>query len=339
MRNIKMLEIDLRLFDGAAAGTAAGGDGTSGTVQGDQSALPKAGTNGRIGGGRRSKTGGAFDNVVYGKQGDAPADQTAGSDAGSQNGAGNANKSGVSTTSDALEAKRKAYRDLMDGEYKDIYTEDTQRIINHRFREVKSLEESLSAQKPILDMLMQRYKVADGDISKLQKALEEDNTYWEAAADQAGMSVDQFKAVQKLERESAELRQLRQRQQGEKQMQEQLNRWYQESQRVKELYPSFDLKAEVADPNFLGLLKAGIPVQQAYELKHMEEIKANAARAASQATGQQMAAKIKSKAARPSENGTSSQSAVIVKNDVSKLTAADRAEIARRVARGEIISF
>lgn len=332
MRNTKMLEIDLRLFDGAAAGAAAG----EGASQGGQDTLPKA--ENRPGRSHRAKSG-AYSNVVFGKQGDASADQTISSDAGSAKGEGNANKSGISTTSDTLEAKRKAYRELIEGEYREQYVEDTQRIVKERLKDQSALEASLSAQKPILDLLMQRYKVADGDISKLQKALEEDNTYWEAAADQAGMSVEQFKTVQKLERESAELHQLRQRQQGEKQMQEQLNRWYQESQQVKELYPSFDLKAEVADREFLGLLKAGIPVQQAYELKHMEEIKANAARAASQATGQQMAAKIKSKAARPSENGTSSQSAVIVKNDVSKLTPADRAEIARRVARGEIISF
>jgi len=65
----------------------------------------------------------------------------------------------------------------------------------------------------------------------------------------------------------------------------------------------------------------------------------NAARVAAQTTGQQMAAKIQSKASRPKENGTSSQSAVIVKNDVHSLSRAERAEIARRAARGESIKF
>ena len=50
-------------------------------------------------------------------------------------------------------------------------------------------------------------------------------------------------------------------------------------------------------------------------------------------------AKIKNKSSRPAENGTSSSSSAIVKSDVSNLTKADRAEIARRAAKGEIISF
>ena len=108
---------------------------------------------------------------------------------------------------------------------------------------------------------------------------------------------------------------------------------------MKTLYPGFDLRAEIANREFQGLLRSGIPVQKAYELIHMDEIKEAAARSAAQATSAQMTAKIKSKAARPSENGTSSQSAVIVKNDVGNLSRADRAEIARRVQRGEKITF
>ena len=121
--------------------------------------------------------------------------------------------------------------------------------------------------------------------------------------------------------------------------QQKLNEWYAESEKVKEVYPTFDFRAETADRDFLGLLKSGLSVQQAYELKHMDEIKANAAKAAAQTAGQQMAAKIQSKASRPKENGTSSQSAVIVKNDVHSLTRAERAEVVRRAQRGEKISF
>jgi hypothetical protein len=91
--------------------------------------------------------------------------------------------------------------------------------------------------------------------------------------------------------------------------------------------------------NFLDLLKSGVSVQQAYELVHMEEIKANAARAAAQTAGQQMVAKIQSKASRPSENGTSSQSAAIIKSDVHSLSKNDRAEAARRALRGEKIRW
>ena len=335
MHNYKLLKINLRLFDGAAG--AAAGDG-GGAAQATESALPKAETNSRSGSSRRSKAG-AFDNVVFGKQEDASAAETASSSAAGSTGEGNANTSGVTTTSDSLEAKRKAFDELIDGEYKDIYAEKFQQAFNRRFKEAKGMETSLNAQKPIMDILMQRYNITDGDVAKLQNAVEQDNIYWESAAEEAGLTVEQYKAMKKLERENAELQRVRRQQQGEQMAQQQLNNWYAESERVKELYPSFDFKTEAANRDFLGLLKSGLSVQQAYELQHMDEIKANAAKAAAQTAGQQMAAKIQSKAARPKENGTSSQSAVIVKNDVHSLSRAERAEIARRAQRGEKIRF
>ena len=336
MHKYKLLKVDLHLFDGAAGGAAAAPSGGDGAAQAAESALPKAETNSRNGSSRRSKSG-AFDNVVFGKQ-DA-ADDAANSSVAGSNGEGNANKSGVSTTSDSREAKRAAFKDLIEGEYKEEFTETFQQAFNRRFKESKGMEQSLADQKPIMDILAQRYNIADGDVKKLLSAIEQDNVYWESAAEEAGLTVEQFKAMKKLERENAELQRMRQRQQGEQAAQQKLNAWYAESEKVKQIYPTFDFKAEAADRNFLGLLKSGLSVQQAYELKHMDEIKANAARVAAQTTGQQMAAKIQTKAARPKENGTSSQSAVIVKNDVHSLSRAERAEIARRAARGESIKF
>ena len=54
---------------------------------------------------------------------------------------------------------------------------------------------------------------------------------------------------------------------------------------------------------------------------------------------QKLTNKIVANGARPTENGMTSQSASLTKSDVSQLTKADRAEIARRVARGEKIRF
>lgn len=341
MRNTyTLLDIDLRLFDGAAAGAGAGGAAPAGdgAQQSDAGALPKAETKSRPGSSRRGKSG-AFENVVFGKQEDAPQTAATTPAAGETNGEGNANQSGVTTTSDSREAKREAFKNLIEGEYKDEYTEMFQNAFNRRFKEAKGMENSLNAQKPIMDILMQRYNITDGDVGKLQSAIEQDNVYWEDAAEEAGLTVEQYKAMKKLERENAELQRMRQRQLGEQQANQKLNQWYAEAEQVKKLYPGFDFKAETADRDFLGLLKSGLSVQQAYELKHMEEIKAAAAKTAAQTAGQQMAAKIQSKAARPQENGMSSQSAVIVKNDVHNLSRAERAEIARRVQRGEKIKF
>lgn len=332
MRNINpaLLDIDLQLFEGAAAGAPAGGEGGQ---QGNAGASAKAEAK-KPGSSRREKTG-AYDNVVFGRQEDAPAAVDTASPAAE----GKA-QAESRTTSDTLEARRQAYRDFVDNpENKDIHTEEIQRIINRRFKETKGMEQSLAAQKPIMELLMQRYGIADGDMGKLQNAIEEDSSYWEEAAEQAGLTVEQYKAMQKLERENAELKRMRQRQVGEQMAQQKLAQWTREADQVKALYPSFDLRTELADRDFQGLLKSGVSVQQAYELKHMEEIKAATAKAAAQTAGEQMTARIKSKASRPMENGMSSQSAAIVKSDVHNLSRADRAEAARRAIKGERIKW
>ena len=335
-----LFKFNLQLFNGGAAG-AAGGEGAAaeGTAQGNENALPKADTNRRSGGSRRGRSG-AFENVVFGKQ-DAAAGTVPSSDAGSNQGEGNANKSGVSTTSDTLEAKRAAFEKLIGegGEYRDIFTERTQQIINRRFKDGKLQEQTIADQKPIMDILMQRYNIENGDAKALLKAIEEDNTYWESAAEEHGMTVDQFKKMKQMERESAELRAMRQRRAADEHAQQQMANWMRQAEGLKEMYPGFDFRAEIANRDFQGLLRAGVSVQQAYELIHMEEIKQAAARSAAQTASAQMQANLKAKQSRPAENGTNSKTAVIVKNDVSKLTRAERAEIARRAQYGENITF
>ena len=334
----RLQDIRLDLFEGGAAaggegaGAAASGNGGASGAQGETKAGPASTRRGRSG---------EFSNVRYGRQaapaeaGGAAADggQAQSSDAGSDE------KKGVSVTSDTLEARRKAFRDLVDGEYKDIYTEETQRIIDRRFRETRNLERQVGQYQPVIDMLMQRYRIGDGDMGKLSQAIENDDAYWSEAAEEAGMSVEQYKQFQRLQRENRELlRQQRQRQADES-VQRQLQQWYGQAEEMRALYPGFDLGAEVKNPQFVSLLKSGIPVQHAYEVIHMDEIKAGVAAMQAKATEKQVVDGIRAKGARPQENGTAAQSAFTVKDDVSKLSRRDRAEIARRVARGEIIEF
>ena len=325
----KLFKVDLQLFgDGGQAG------GAEGSAEATTESAPKVETK-SSGSNRRSKKSGEFENVVFGKQeGTTAGDATSLDTEGNPTGAG---KTDVTTTSDTLEERRKAYNDLINGEYKDLDQERFQQVFDRRFKQVKGMEADLAAQKPILDMLKSRYGV--DDVAKLQTALAEDTEYWERVAEEKGMTVEQYHAMQKLERENEELRAIRQRQIGQQQFQQQIDSWYKEADKVKELYPSFDFKAEAQNPEFLSLLRNGNSVEHAYKVLHFDELTQNAARVAAQTADAQARARIKQKASRPSENGTSSKSAVIVKNDVSSLTRKDRAEIARRVARGETIKF
>lgn len=324
----KMFKVDLQLFnDGGATGGAEGSAATS------TEGAPKTDVKPN-GSSRRSKAG-EFDNVVFGKQeGTTATEDTSLDTEGKPTGAGNTD---VSTTSDTLEARKKAFNDLITGEYKDLYQQNFQDVFNRRFKEVKGLEAELASHKEVIDMLRGRYGV--DDVKQLKTALAEDTEYWERVAEEHGMTVEQYHAMQKLEQENKELKAIRQRQIGQQQFQQQIDTWYREADKVKELYPSFDFKKEAQNPEFLSLLRNGNSVEHAYKVLHFDELTQNAARVAAQTADAQAQARIKQKASRPSENGTSSQSAVIVKNDVSSLTRKDRAEIARRVQRGEKIVF
>lgn len=324
---VNLFKVDLQLFnDGGAVG------GESAASVATESA-PKVET--KTNGSNRRSRSGAFDNVVFGKQEGTTADEaTSPVTEGTLTGA---SKTDVQTTSDTLEARRKAYNDLINGEYKDLDQERFQQVFDRRFKQVKGMESDLAAQKPIIDKLMARYGV--DDIAKLDKALTEDNEYWERVAEEKGMTVEQYHAMQKLEQENAALKAIRDRQLGQQQYQQQLDTWYKEAAKVKELYPSFDFKTEAQNPEFLKLLRTGNSVEHAYKVLHFDELTNNAARVAAQTADAQAQARMKAKASRPSENGTSSKSAVIVKNDVANLTRAERAEIARRVQRGDIIKF
>lgn len=319
-------KITLRLFEGAAAASGGEGGGEGAASLGETQAI-SAPT-------RRGKKSGEYDNVVFGKQGD---EVSAPAEADPTPAAAGQEISEVKTTSNTLEDRRKAFRELINGEYKDEYAAESQRMINRRFAETRALEAQVAEAKPVLDMLMQRYGVADGNMKALMTAVENDNGYWETAAEEAGMTVDQYKAVKRMERENAELtRQLQQRA-NQTAREQQVQKWAQEEQDLKKLYPSFNLQTEVANEQFQRLLRHGLPMKDAFELIHLEDIKTAAAQAAAQVTERQVVSNIRAKGARPSENGTASQSAFTVRDDPSKWSKKDRAEVAKRVARGETI--
>lgn len=323
MNEYKLLDIRLDLFDGAdAAGGTGAGAGTTGDAQ------ASSGTT------RRGKQSGEYSNVVFGRQDAQP-------DGAGHEGAPAAGekKAEVQTTSNTLEDRRKQYRAMVEGEFKDLYTEDTQRIINRRFKDAKANEDTLQKQQPVIDLLLQRYKIADGDLTKLQAAVENDNAYWSEAAEEAGMTVEAYKEFTRQKRELDAMRRQQTQNQQREAAERQLQQWYTEGEEVKAAYPDFDLNEEAQNPRFMAMLRSGVPVMHAYKVMHMDEIMTDAMQTAAKRSEQAVVNGIKARGSRPAENGLSSQSAFTVKDDVSKLTKKDRAEIVRRAARGAVIQF
>ena len=177
------------------------------------------------------------------------------------------------------------------------------------------------------------------DIDALNKAIVEDDSFYEAEALEKGVTVEQLKQIRKMERENAELK----RQMQEKETRENANKlyasWMEQSEKTKAVYPTFDLQAEMQNPRFVDLLRSNVDVRTAYEVLHKDEIIPAAMQFTAKTVEQKLTNKIIANGARPAENGTTSQSAAVVKSDVSQLSKADRQEIIRRVARGEKIRF
>lgn len=321
----RLLDVDLRLF-----GEGAGGDGGGTAAQGDATGDAPVYT-------RRGNKSGEYDNVVFGKQPAAEGGviETNATDAP----AAGENKGESQITSNTMEDRRKAYNELINGEYKDLYTHDTQQIINKRFRETKNMEAKIAEHQPLMDLLAQRYGVEDGDIGKLTKAIENDNAYWSQAAEEAGMTVDQYKAFTRLQRENKALVEAQQRRQNQDMAMQTLQQWTADAENIKAKYPGFNLDAESENPMFVSMLKSGVPMEHAYRVLHMDEIVSEAMVTSAAQAEKRVVENVRAKGARPAENGVAAQSAFIVKDDVSKFSRKDRAEIARRALRGETITL
>lgn len=324
--NVPWMELDLHLF-GEGGGGAAGGGAGDGAGQGAEGAQGEAAAGGAVQGARRGKANPLAD-VVYGRQADEQmpegnADQQQGND----------------------EAARRAAFDafLADPQNKALYEERLKGQMDRRFKGHKEMEDKLAAAQPVLDTLMAKHGVST--LEELQAAIDEDASYFEDAANEAGLTVEQYKRIQQLERDNERMRQAEEHRAQREGVQRAAQQWMQQAEMLKQRYPDFDLQREINDPvtgeRFVSLLRSGeIGVDVAYQVVHMDELMTGAITQAVRTTQQKTINNIRARGMRPSENGSGGGSAgTIVKKDPSKFTRADREEISRRVARGEMIQL
>lgn len=231
------------------------------------------------------------------------------------------------------------FEKLIKGEYKDLYDAKMQDTVQKRLKSTKETVDKFNALQPTLELLASKYGVDVKDIEALGKAIQEDDAYYEHEALEKNMTVKQLKEIKKMERENAELKAQMEEAQKQENGRKLYSAWMQQAEETKKVYPSFDLQAEMGNSKFLDLLRSNVDVRTAYEVLHKDEIIPAAMQFTAKTVESKLAKSIAANSARPSENGMSSQSAAVVKSDVSQLTKADRAEIIRRVQRGEKIRF
>lgn len=312
-RNFRML-LNLQLFaDGTGGDGGTGADGAKGVTAGVSDLQSKAVQKNPLA------------NVKYGIQ---EADST-------QLANGNNDDGGKPTTID----RNAEFEKLIKGDYKDLYDAKMQDTIQKRLKSTKETVEKYEALSPVLDMLSKKYGADASDINALVKAIEEDDSYYEDEALEKGISVEQLKEIKKMERENAELKRQMDSQKADDEAKKIYAGWIDQAEKAKAKYPSLDLNEEIKNPQFASLLKSGIDVDTAYTVVHKDEIIPAAMQYTAMQTEKKLTNKIIANGARPTENGINSQSSAVIKSDVSQLSKADRAEIIRRVARGEKIRF
>lgn len=253
-----------------------------------------------------------------------PLGKTEGSDAGSD-----------TSSTEKPEDKAAKFRELIKGEYKDVYTKEFEKIFDRRFKAAKENEERLNSYTPIFDKLMARYGVED--VSALDAAIDSDTNFWEEAAEKAGMDVNSFRQFTKLQRENARFAQAQQQQEAQKRMAAQVQQWAADAEALKASGDyDFDIRSELQNPEVRRLLMAGAGFRAAYEATHMEDIKRSVAAKAEKKTVDN----VRAKGMRPAENGSATSTGISFNpGDPATWTDAQIDEAIRRAKRGETIKL
>lgn len=238
------------------------------------------------------------------------------------------------------EAHRKAFGELMRGEY------------NREFGEMivqatqKAYDSILNEQGPvgrILNALGQKYGTAPGDYEALAAAVEggvvKDDAYYEDMAMKKGISVQLAKEMDALESENAKHRAAEQQRAEAAKMEAIQQEWDAAVERIRAEDPDFDIKTALADPDFAQMLKLGVKMEDAYKARYFDDIMARRTTQTAKTVEKGVEARIRQRGARPSENGTNPGGAAVLKTDVSKLTPQQCEELERRAMRGQIITF
>jgi len=115
--------------------------------------------------------------------------------------------------------------------------------------------------------------------------------------------------------------------------------WQQQESAMRSLYPDFHMATQLKNAQFRAILRSGADVRTAYEVCNRDKILSAAMAYAVRATEERLAKKIAANGARPAENAMGSRAAATAGSDVSRLTKQQIDDVARRVARGERVSF
>jgi hypothetical protein len=226
------------------------------------------------------------------------------------------------------------------GKFHDLYGQGVSEAVQSRFRNQADLQGQVDQISDDLSPLFMNYGLQAGDFEGLKAAIANDDAFFQAGAERAGLDVDQYKENLKLKAEAERGRQITEAYEQAQRQNEMFARWEDEATQLQTAFPAFDLGLEIEhNEDFAKMIYDGVPVRTAFLATHAEEIFANSNAYAQQQATQNVIDTIQRRGSRPPEGAMHPGGAVVRKTDPSSLSEDDIDEINRRVAMGETISF
>ena len=368
--------IDLQMF---ADGGAAGGDGTSQSAGADSS--PNGRANASAGAGAANGEGNAIELPALrpaeerlarrsgvlkrssreedGNQKNAPSQPPEGdsspegrADTSAEEGAANQEAEGKDGEekgegkTKSPEERRKAFGELLRGEYADLTEELMQNAVTEATRRL----EASPAMKGLMQALQEKYGTDANDLVALTEAVRngavKDDAYYEKLAMEKGVSTRTARELDKLESQNRHLTEQQQMiQQMERQRAQQARiaelqaGWDREAEQLKAQYPDFNMAEVLANPEVEKMMRSGVSMTNAYRSAYFDHILKQQQAATARQVEQGVVNRMQQRNARPGENGTRPGGAVQTKIDVSHMSRKEMEEMEKRVMRGEVITL
>lgn len=244
------------------------------------------------------------------------------------------------------EERRKAFGELLRGEYADLTEELMQNAVTEAARRL----EASPAMKGLMQALQEKYGTDANDLVALTEAVRtgavKDDAYYEKLAMEKGVSTRTARELDKLESQNKHLTEQQQMiQQMERQRVQQAciaelqAGWDREAEQLKAQYPDFNMAEVLANPEVEKMMRSGVSMTNAYRSAYFDHILKQQQAATARQVEQGVVNRMQQRNARPGENGTRPGGAVQTKIDVSHMSRKEMEEMEKRVMRGEVITL
>ena len=244
------------------------------------------------------------------------------------------------------EERRKAFGELLRGEYADLTEELMQNAVTEATRRL----EASPAMKGLMQALQEKYGTDANDLVALTEAVRsgavKDDAYYEKLAMEKGVSTRTARELDKLESQNKHLTEQQQMiQQMERQRVQQARiaelqaGWDREAEQLKAQYPDFNMAEVLANPEVEKMMRSGVSMTNAYRSAYFDHILKQQQAATARQVEQGVVNRLQQRNARPGENGTRPGGAVQTKIDVSHMSRKEMEEIEKRAMRGEVITL